>query len=63
MQAQLKQNEVALLPYAATEIADSEMIPPLISQQMINHQAPIKKMDDVELDLFIKGISALCDCV
>jgi hypothetical protein len=63
MQAQLKQEEVALSQYAVIEVVNPEVLHPLINQQAINHQEPIKKMDDIELDQFIRGISALCDCV
>jgi hypothetical protein len=61
MQAQLE--EVALSQHAVIEVVNPEVLHPLINQQVINHQEPIKKMDDVELDQFIRGISALCDCV
>ncbi len=63
MQAQLKQEEVALSQYAVAGVISPEVILPFINQQVVNHQEPIKKMDDVDLDQFIRGISAFCDCV
>lgn len=63
MQAQLKQEEVALSQYTATEIVHPEVIYPLLNSQVNKQQVQIKKMDDAELDQFIRETAALGDCV
>jgi hypothetical protein len=61
MQAQLKQVDVlsqsAVIEVVSSLGVDAVIINPLILQE------PIKKMDDIELEQFIRGIAALCDCV